>query len=76
MPHIFQRQHVWLRSSLRSLRARRAAGGSARGDDQRELLTVQLATIRAWRDGYLFHQESLRKNTDLLSWVLRESYAL
>lgn len=68
---------VRLRARLRpvagSLRARWRMAGS-RDPAASALLEVRLATLRAWADGFAFHQSALRSDPDLLGWVLKDNY--
>ena len=41
---------------------------------ERELWAIRAKVRRAYRDGFLFHQRSVRADPDLCDWVLKESY--
>lgn len=62
-----------LRSALGAFRERwRVIGASDVA--ARELMKVRIAALRAWADGYAFHQAALRSDADLLQWVMKEDY--
>lgn len=39
-----------------------------------EASVYQQVIAKGWRDGYNYHQEEIRKDPELLAWVLKESY--
>ncbi|MGD9832018.1 MAG: glycosyltransferase family 2 protein [Piscinibacter sp.] len=63
-----------LRPTARTLRERWRARATASDVVGAELLKVRLGTVRAWREGFNYHQSQLRTDRHLLEWVLKESY--
>lgn len=63
-----------LRPSVRALGARWRARGTASDAVGAELLRVRLGAVRAWRQGFNYHQSQLRADPQLLKWVMKESY--
>lgn len=63
-----------LRPTARAWRERWRARASASDAVGAELLQVRLATVRAWQEGFDYHQTQLRADRQLLEWVLKESY--
>ncbi|MBU4176058.1 MAG: glycosyltransferase [Actinobacteria bacterium] len=39
-----------------------------------EASVYQQVIAKGWRDGYKYHQEEIRKDPELLAWVMKESY--
>lgn len=69
-----ERARQTLRSVLRSAREHwraRAHGSDPVGMALRE---VRLRTVRAYGEGFEFHQSQVRADRQLLDWVLKESY--
>jgi len=66
-----RREIDWLRSLMRAY-----AGILLAATDQteRELLTVQHATLAAHRRGYRFHRHEVQADPVLLAWVLKRDY--
>jgi glucosyl-dolichyl phosphate glucuronosyltransferase len=70
------RQRFWasLRPALSGLGHRWRARAAIDGSPGKVLLKVKLAALRAWREGYGFHQAAVRNDPTLLQWVLKENY--
>lgn len=68
-----ERLHARLRPTVNALRLRRKMVGS-RDPAANTLLEVRRSTLRAWAEGFAFHQSALRSDPDLLRWVLKDNY--
>lgn len=68
-----ERLRARLRPVAGSIRARWRMTGS-RDPAASALLEVRLSTLRAWAEGFAFHQSALRSDPHLLSWVLKDNY--
>lgn len=68
-----ERLRARMRPVVGSLRARFRAA-ERRDATARALLDVRLAALRAWGEGFAFHQSALRSDPHLLDWVLKENY--
>ena len=73
-PVWFERTRQGLQLTLRSLRARWRARDAGSDEVAATLLEVRLRTLRAYREGFTFHQSQVRADRQLLDWVLQESY--
>lgn len=70
---VSQRSRARLRPALGALRERWRVAGTADAAAL-DLMEVRIAALRAWADGYAFHQAALRSDADLLQWVMKEDY--
>jgi glucosyl-dolichyl phosphate glucuronosyltransferase len=70
------RQRFWasLRPALSGLRHRWRDRSVDEGSAGQVLMKVRLAALRAWREGYGFHQAAVRNDPTLLQWILKEHY--
>lgn len=70
---VSQRLRARLRPALGALRERWRVAGTV-DPAARDLMEVRIAALRAWADGYVFHQAALRSDAGLLQWVMKEDY--